>query len=340
MPVRFEGTTYNRARYEGVTYNRMRFGGVTYALGESEPEPGIRTVVILSIGASINAGSAAKASGADGSGPESNGYDTMTPGADAKQWNDSGFVDVDDPIGTGNRTGQGSFWPSLVSRLSLAYESPNGDPIRVRLLAASKGSSMLHVSKYVSGVTTLGYGDVANPDSLWAYPVAEWPGFWSAVQAEEGFDADNCDIIAVTNFGNEAEWIRETPNPSDPREITATDLRARFAGIPDQIEEAIGIAPDAVYLMPSGGPPSDPDNAIVAPQRTAETGGVADAETAGDHMVVDTDELRTIVLEDAAIDPSKHLIEDSVHPSKAGNLRLGPARADGIATDLGLTPAS
>lgn len=33
-------------------------------------------------------------------------------------------------------------------------------------------------------------------------------------------------------------------------------------------------------------------------------------------------------------------LEDSVHPSKAGNLRLGPARADGIAADLGLTPAA
>lgn len=312
--------------------------------GTGQTGSGIQTIVLIKGGgASLDSGSAETAEGEDVDGGDpSDGNDFADPAADARVWLDGAWGPVDDPnVGTGIRVKQGSYYPALASRLSLGYRSPGGQPVRVRILAISKGSALRHVSKFTApnGTTSLGFGSVSDPDSLWAYAVAEYPDFIAAVRAEPGYDPRYETRVAFTSWGNEAEWIRESPDPADPREISETQLRAQFASLPDQFAEAFGEPLDHVFLLPTGGPPREPEIPALHQQRAAEFGGIADAVAAGHSMHADTDRLREIVLLDAATFPDRYYIEDYVHMSRVGNVEVGVARADGAAAVMGLPPA-
>lgn len=307
---------------------------------------GILTIELYGQGASICSGSAETDDGRNDDGDDwSDGYSYADPAADVAVWLDeAGFGPVNDPhCGTGVRRKQGSWWPQITSLLSLGYVSPGGQPVRVRLFAFAKGSSLLHVDEFESpppdSTRSLGYGDTSSPDGLWAYAVEQQAAFQAAVVAEDGYDARYHKRISLSSFGNEAEWITASPDPADEREITQAALTARFAAIPDDMIEVFGGSFDAHFLLPTGGTPADVDTPILFPQRDAEFDGMEDARGNGHEFWPASDHLRTLVQAQAADNSYPRAIEDSVHPSKYGYNLLAPQMVAAIADKLGLTPA-
>lgn len=346
---------------------RNAIDDTTDILDGTTPPTGSGLLTLILIGGpadSLTAGSAETAAGVTTAQSPEAGFDEVTdPSVDAAVWRDSpgdhgnnggtgpgyGLVSpLDDPyIGSGNRPKQGSNWPELARLLCTQYQSPGGQPPRVRILMPAKGGSVLPIEDEDGG---WGGDPTADPPTpgLYDYLHEQGAAFFAAVRAEAGYDPAHEVVVSLHTFNNEADLLVDDAATPTGNQIRETDYADEVAGVPAKLTSVLadvvpGLTLDASVISVAGGYANDPQRANMLRLRAMQQEGVT--RSSGALSAEPTDVLRQMVLDDAALlDGGGTNLntddKDNLHPSLHGNRRWAAALATHLASLLSLTPAA
>lgn len=289
-----------------------------------------KVLALISIGSSIEAGSANTNNGVWGDG---DGYDQASSTTDALWWSQSAGEFVGpyaDRIGeVGNN--DGSYHPEFADK----FFADTGVPIRH--LMAAKGSSRFDVPLPNNNPPQWGRDPSTNlPGVLWA-PVTSAIGrnglgisgpFELALREEFGPTAEIIWVLKVA-AGNELQNASHTPG----------QLAGFFGDIYSLFFDATTFHPDYVLFQKTGGKCNGNNPTRTADQRSGEQ--MAIDGNPWMHLV--SDEIWDMIQNpDVGTDGCYHFdgkpngTKDKVHPSRNGNRRVGADQAEEAARILGL----